>query len=72
MHVTLVTKHWITLSFKGSVEMYHSGVDIFFLWTIIWVSVYMDKCVINPPKPGPQSRALCGAVYALSITIVLY
>ncbi len=26
----------------------------------------------NPPKPGPQSRALCGAVCALSIAIVLY
>ncbi len=24
-----------------------------------------------PPKPGPQSRALCGAVCALSIAIVL-
>ncbi len=24
------------------------------------------------PKPGPQSRALCGAVCALSITMVLY
>ncbi len=27
---------------------------------------------ITTPKPGPQSRALCGAVCALSIAIVLY
>ncbi len=26
----------------------------------------------NPPKPGPQSSALCGAVCALSIAIVIY
>ncbi len=26
----------------------------------------------HPPKRGPQSRALCGAVCALSIAIVLY
>ncbi len=28
--------------------------------------------VFNPPKPGPQSRALCGAVCALLIAMVLY
>ncbi len=27
---------------------------------------------LGPPKPGPQSRALCGAVCALSIAMVLY
>ncbi len=26
----------------------------------------------NSPKPGPQSRALCGTVCSLSIAIVLY
>ncbi len=26
----------------------------------------------NAPNPSPQSRALCGAVCALSIAIVLY
>ncbi len=26
----------------------------------------------NPPKPGPQSRALCGVVCALSIAIIFY
>ncbi len=26
----------------------------------------------NPPKTGPQSKTLCGAVCALSIAIVLY
>ncbi len=26
----------------------------------------------DPPKPGPQSRALCGAVCTLSIVMVLY
>ncbi len=32
-----------------------------------------DKLIwINPPKPGPQSRSLCGAVCALSIAMVLY
>ncbi len=29
-------------------------------------------CVLYLPKPGPQSRALCGTVCALSIAIVLY
>ncbi len=26
----------------------------------------------NPPKPGPQSMSLCGAVCALSIAMVIY
>ncbi len=28
--------------------------------------------IFNPPKPGPQSRALCGNVCAISIAILLY
>ncbi len=32
-------------------------------WAITW---------FNPHKPCPQSRALCGTVCALSITVVLY
>ncbi len=29
------------------------------------------QTLFNPPKPGLQSRALCGTVCTLSITIVL-
>ncbi len=40
-----------------------SGKDVYILAT---------DTLNSPPKPGPQSRALCGTVCALLIVIVLY
>ncbi len=37
-----------------------------------WLWLYMDWNYSYLPTPGPQSRALCGVVWALSIAIVLY
>ncbi len=43
-------------------------IKMFSVLTLTYDVFYL-QCVIDPPKPGPQSRALCGTVCALSIAI---
>ncbi len=64
----------------------HVGNNISNIWVMfecvlhvgnnIFITLVMFECVLhvanNISKPGPQSRALCGAVCALSIAMVLY
>ncbi len=36
------------------------------------INIVFNLIQYMSPKPGPQSRALCGTVCALSIAVVLY